>query len=203
MKSLSRTTLVLLLIAFALLNCRSTVEVYRYQYDTTLDRVFVKQGADFSKYNSVMVDQLSVWYPSEYEPSQENAALVQANLARAQGMFRESVANALADRYPVVTKAGKNTLRIHVEFVDLRAVPDDAKIPADLSRYEFKVQPGHITMIGWLFDSVSGEKLARAADQGKQKSVGGFGRVDWQAIAADFDYWAQVFSAWLDQVHEK
>ena len=94
----------------------------------------------------------------------------------------------------------RNVLRLHVEFVDLRAARQDADVPGDLSRYEFRTRPGHITMIGQLFDARSGEQLARAADLGKQQSVGGDGLVDWDAIASDFEYWANVFSAWMDRI---
>ncbi len=58
-------------------------------------------------------------------------------------------------------------------------------------------------MVAQLFDSRSGDRLARAADLGKQESIGGDGLVDWDAIAEDFDYWADVFSSWLDQVHRQ
>ena len=86
MNHFSHSALISLLFTFFLVNC-STVEVYQYQYDSTLDEVFVKQGADFSRYTSVMVDQVSVWYPDEYAPSAENAAKAQENLARARTCF--------------------------------------------------------------------------------------------------------------------
>jgi hypothetical protein len=201
MKSFSRLALITFLSTFALLSCSTTVEVYTYQYDSTLDEVFIKQGADFSKYNSVMIDQVSVWYPDAYAPSAENAKKVEANLAKAQELFQETMAQAFSDRYTVVDEPGENVLRLHVEFVDLRAAREDVDVPADLSRYEFKTKPGHITMIGQLFDSKSGEQLARASDLGQQQSAGGNGRVDWDAIASDFEFWANVFSSWLDRVH--
>ena len=197
---LSHAVMISLLFAFSLVNC-STVEVYQYQYDSTLDEVFVKQDVDFSRYTSVMIDQVSVWYPDEYAPSAENAGKAQANLAKAQDLFHGTIAKALSDRYTVTDKPGRNVLRLHVEFVDLRAARQDVDVPGDLSRYEFKTRPGHITMIGQLFDASSGEQLARAADLGKQQSVGGNGVVDWDAIASDFQYWANVFSAWMNRIH--
>ncbi|MFT5140132.1 MAG: hypothetical protein ACI9CB_001793 [Rhodothermales bacterium] len=201
MKSFSGPVLIALLSAIALLSCSTTVEVYKYQYNTTLDEVFIKQDADFNKYNSVMIDQVSVWYPDAYAPTAENAGKVEANLAKAQELFRETMANAFSGRYAVVDEPGEHVLRLHVEFVDLRAAHEKIDVPHDLSRYEFKTQPGHITMIGQLFDSLSGEQLARAADLGEQQSVGGNGLVDWDAIASDFEFWANVFSSWLDRVH--
>ncbi len=178
------------------------VEVYQYQYDSKLDDVFIKQGVDFSHYTAVMIDEVSVWYPDEFAPSPENAEKAKSNLAKAQVLFRETIGNALSDRYALSDKPGKDVLRVHVEFVDLRAARHDSDVPGDLARYEFKTKPGHITMIGQLFDSRSGEQLARAADLGKRQSVGGNGQVDWNAIASDFEYWASVFSTWMESTGE-
>jgi hypothetical protein len=190
-----------LLLSAALLAACSTVEVYQHQNKSSLDDVFIKQGADFSGYTAVIIDDVSVWYPDEYTPSAENADKAKANLARAQILFKETIARSLSERYPVTDQAGRNVLRVHVEFVDLRALREGAAVPSELSRYDFNTRPGHITMIAQLFDSRSGERLARAADLGKQESVGGDGLVDWDAIAADFEYWAEIFSAWMDQMH--
>lgn len=200
MNRLCRYTLISLSFAFSSISC-TTVEVYKYQYDSTLDEVFVKQGVDFSRYTAVIVDQVSVWYPEEFAPSPENADMAQANLARAQDLFRQTIADTLSDRYTVTDTPGKNVLRLHVEFIDLRAVPERSSPPLELARLEFKTRPGHITMTGELFDSISGEQLARVADLGKQQSTGGNGVVDWDAIASDFEYWANIFSAWLDNIH--
>jgi hypothetical protein len=203
MNRYSRTIFSCLIASLFLMSCSTTTNVYQYKYDSTLDEVFVKQGADFSQYTAVMVDQISVWYPDEYAPSPENAARVEKNLAKAQDLFKSSVKDALSDRFTISEVAGENVLRLNVEFVDLRAAPDEENVPAELTRYEFKTRPGHITMIGQLLDSNTGEQLARAADLGQKQSVGGSGKVDWDAIASDFEYWASVFAAWMDTVHEE
>lgn len=188
-----------LLAALTCAGCTTTVKVYQYQYDATLDEVFVKQGVDLRRYDAVMIDPISVWYPDEFAPSPENAGKAKENLARAQDLFRKTIADALPNKYTVTDTPGRNVLRLHVEFIDLRAADGEATLPAELSRYEFETRPGHITLVGELLDSNSGEQLARAADLGKQPSAGGNGVVDWDAIASDFRYWADVFSAWMDR----
>jgi hypothetical protein len=200
MKNVNRTHVFGLLMAFLIVGCSSTVEVYQYQYDSTLDEVFVKQGVDFSQYKSVIIDQISVWYPDKYQPSPENLQAINENVDRAQYLFRESIIHALSDRFTVTEEAGKGVLRLHVEFVDLRAAEANEDVPGDLARYQFNTEAGHITMIGQLFDANTGEQLARAADLGQQQSIGGEGRVDWEAIASDFKYWANVFSNWLNTI---
>jgi hypothetical protein len=195
-----RSAFVSLLCAALVSGC-STVEVFQYQNESRLDHVFIKQGVDFSRYTAVMIDDINVWYPDEFAPSPENADRIRENLALAQDLFRQTIADALDERYQVTDMPGRNVLRVAVEFVDLRAVKGGARVPSELARYEFNAQPGRITMVAQLFDSRSGERLARAADLGKQESIGGDGRVDWNAIAEDFNYWAEVFSAWLSQIH--
>ena len=190
-----------LALALILGGCTSKVNVYSYKYEARLDEVFVKQGVDFARYKAVIIDDVSVWYPTDRAPSPENLEKAQANLARAQDLFRETIRTALSEDYPVTDKAGKDVLRLQAEFVDLRALPPGSPIPKELERYEFRVQPGHITMTARLLDSRSGELLARGADLGKLESVGGDGVVDWGAITYDFEYWAGSFREWMDEVH--
>jgi hypothetical protein len=178
--------------------CSSKVVVYEYQYDSILDEVFVAQDVDFTRYHSVIVDPISVWYPEKYTPSPENLRKVTENLDRAQYLFRETIIHSLSDRFTVVDQPGDGVLRLHVEFVDLRAAQRDEDVPGDLERFQFNTRAGHITMVGQLMDSRTGMQLARAADLGSQ-SVGGEGRVDWNTIGSDFKYWANVFSAWLGE----
>jgi hypothetical protein len=200
MKNIIKVSLMAVIMVLTGVSC-STVEVYQYQYDSTLDEVFIKQGADFSRYKTIMIDPVSVWYPDEFAPPPEKREILNANLAKAQNLFCESISKAISDRYTVTSKPSKNVLRLHVEFVDLRAAKQATELPSALARYEFHTRPGHITMIGQMFDASSDEQLARVADLGKQQSVGGDGQVDWDAIASDFDYWANVFSTWLDKIH--
>ncbi len=197
----NRTALLLCLGSLGLVAGCSSVEVYRHQNESRLDAVFIKQDVDFSRYRSVIVDDVSVWYPADRAPSPENAERAQANLERAQRMFRQTISEALSGRYPVTDQPGRGVLRVQAEFVDLRALQPGEAIPAELQRYDFEARPGHITMVARLLDSSTGEVLARAADLGQQASAGGDGVVDWAAIGHDFDYWAGVFREWMDEVH--
>jgi hypothetical protein len=184
-----------------LTSCANKVQVYEYKFDSTLDEVFIKKGVSFDKYHTVMIDRVSVWYPTDYRPSGQNIEKARGNLSQAQDMFEETLRRTLSDRYNLTSGKGKNVLRIQVEFIDLRAIPVGGSPPAELNRFSFKTQPGHITMIARLMDSQTDEVLARASDLGKRASSGGEAEVDWDAIASDFEYWAMVFRGWFDQVH--
>jgi hypothetical protein len=179
--------------------CTHTINVYEYRQDSVLDHVFIKKGVDFGAYQTIMFDEISVWHPKENGPSPERVAQVRANLAKAQEVFYQTMTAALADRYRIVQSPARNTLRVEVQFIDLRALPPDSPIPVDLQRLQFRTAPGHITMVARLFDARSGDLLARAADLGRQAIAAGEAVVDWEAIASDFDFWARIFRAWLDQ----
>jgi hypothetical protein len=196
------TTAIALLCACLLQACAHRIQFYEYKNDASLDHVYVKKEVDFSHYRSMLFDEVSVWHPRENGPSPEKIASVRANLARMQELFDATFTAALGDRYTRSASPGRNTLRLEVQFIDLRALPPGSPIPQDLTRYVFRTQPGHITMVARLFDARSGELLARAADLGKRASAGGEAVVDWEAIASDLDYWARVFRAWLDPAQD-
>ena len=199
MNKLVVTAILGLLSILSVPGCSHSVHVYQYQYDATLDEVFIKQGVDLKRYKSILIDDISVWRPAAHVLSPEDANIARANLAKAQELFHESIERALSDRYPVTTRRGKDVLRVQVEFIDLRALSPGDPLPQGLSRLQFKTKPGHITMIARLLDSTSGDQLARAADLGKKESFGTYTLIDWEAIASDFDYWALVFRGWLDK----
>ncbi len=179
----------------------TTTNVYQYQYESRLDEVFVKSGVDFTQYKSVIIGAVSVWYPNRSDEDGVDMIKVKANIAKAEKLFHATLTDVLDDDYPVSTTPGKGVLKVHAEFIDMRSIPEGGQVPAEFSRYEFAVKPGHITLILRLLDSASGEVLARAADLGKEQSEGGDGIVDWDAIASDFDYWASIFREWMDEVH--
>jgi hypothetical protein len=201
MNNLRKIGLICLASILGLGACSSKVTVYQYQYESRLDEVFVKKDVDFTRYRAVIVEDVDVWYPKEASPTPQNQKKAEANLAKARHLFRETIRDALSEHYQVTDEAGKDVLRFIAEFVDLRSIPADGKLPAELDRYEFETKPGHITMVARLLDSKSGDVLARVADLGKKESAGGDGVVDWNAIGHDFEYWAGIFREWMDQVH--
>jgi len=194
-----RTVLAACIALALLVACSHTVRVYSYKYDSALDHVFVKKDTDFSRYRAIIIDDPSVWHPTEDGPTPERAAQIRANLARERELFRETLSAALADRYEIRTEPVRATLRLSVEFIDLRALPPGHELPGRLQQAAFRSEPGRITMLARLTDAHSGVLLARAADLGKQAVAAGQAPVDWEAIASDYDYWAQVFRAWLDR----
>ena len=169
------------------------VEVFQDMQDARLDRVYLKQGADFSRYNAVLIDTVSVWYPPGLGPDDSDLRIIEK-------LFREAMGAAVAGAYAIVTSPVRGTLRLHVEFIDLSGIAPGEEIPPTLRRYRFETAAGHITMVGELSDAATGEVLARAADRGiGQLWVRGEG-LDRESVAIDFRRWAAIFRNWMDEV---
>lgn len=186
--------------ALLVLSACTSVEVYEYQNDSRADDVYLKQGVDFSRYDSVQIRAISVWYPNKAAHPDENVAA--ENLARAQNLFKQVISEELGENYEVVDHPARDTLWLHVEFVDLRSLKLGDPVPAEVSRKEFRTQAGHITLVAELRDSVSEEVLARAADLGR-RSQGGQDIVEWDEIEADFRKWAVMLREWMDDIHNR
>lgn len=194
LKNCSILTALLLLSACA----TSTVNVYEYQTDSRADDVYVKQGVDFSRYKSIQVRTISVWYPEGAANPDEN--VTRRNIAKAQNLFKQVLIEELGDNYKVVEKPARDAIWLHVEFIDLRSLNPGDPIPAQISRMNFRTRAGHITLVAELRDSISEEVLARIADLGRQ-SQGGDGIVEWDEIEADFRRWSGMLRDWMDEVH--
>ena len=184
--------------ALLLLSACTTVDVYEYQNESRADVVYIKQGVDFSRYNSVQIRAISVWYPNDAAHPDENVS--GRNIAKAQNLFKQVMIDELGDNYKVVDQPARDALWLHVEFIDLRSLNPGDPIPAEVSGKKFRAQAGHITLVAELRDSVSEEVLARAADLGRQ-SQGGPGIVEWDEIEADFRKWAVMLREWMDDIH--
>jgi len=189
-----------ILMVLLFLSACASVDVYEYQNDSRADDVYIKQGVDFSRYNSVQIRAISVWYPNDAAHPDENVS--GRNIAKAQNLFKQVMIDELGDNYKVVDQPARDALWLHVEFIDLRSLNPGDPIPAEVRGKKFRTQAGHITLVAELRDSVSEEVLARAADLGRQ-SQGGPGIVEWDKIEADFRKWAVMLRDWMDDIHNK
>jgi hypothetical protein len=167
---------------------------------TRLDHVYVRDGVDLTAYHALLLDAISVWYPTVSAPADTDSDVARVNLERAQELFRDAIVDAVGASFAIVERPGAGVLRVHAEFIDLRSIGPDEPLPADLARYSFRTKPGHVTMVGTLYDSLSGEELVRAADLSPRGSRGDTLDVDWARVDADLRVWAGIFADWLTAV---
>jgi membrane peptidoglycan carboxypeptidase len=198
--SFIRYSLISILIQFAI-SLSISADEFERRANPDLDFVYVKKDIDFSSYSSITIDPISVWFPIDKAPPTEKKSEAKENLSKAQTLFRKLIREELDNRHNISEAAAENTLRIHVEFIDLRSVKNAEEIPEYVATKKFKTAPGHITLVAELSDSMNGEVLARVADLGRKQSSGGSTEIDWQAIEFDLRNWARIFAAWFDKIH--
>ena len=170
---------------------------FRPLEDAHFDRVLIREGVDFSSYDTLQLSPVGVWYPNSAAPSQAATAQAQANLERLQARFVEMMRGELEGRYGFSETPGAGVLRVEVQFIDLRSLAPDDEVPAEFRRYPFRTRGGHISMVGSLLDSETGTELARAADMSPRQSYGDGVTVDWELVDADLERWVTVFAEWL------
>ncbi len=160
----------------------------------SLDFLFVRPAVDSTGYRSVIIDPLSIWYSND---SALTAQEVESNLdelrLRFHGAFEQALENSA---YEVVDVPGHDTLRLHVEIIDLGVNRATANANPWRDRFLFRVLPGHITLVAELADSTTGEVLLRMADL--DDSVGDRFTTDimtaWENVDLAFDMWSAMIS---------
>ncbi len=160
----------------------------------SLDFLYVRPAVDFTRYHNVIIDPVSIWYSND---SALTAQEVRSNLdelrLRFHGAFEQALENS---GYKVVDVPGHDTLRLHVEIIDLGVNRATANVNPWRDSFLFRVLPAHITVVAELADSTTGEVLLRVADLGD--SVGDHFATDimtaWENVDVAFDMWSAMIS---------
>jgi Protein of unknown function (DUF3313) len=169
-----------------------TYDSYRPVQNPNVDIVYVGNGADFSKYRRLMPEEMGIYYPTDAPPSE-------ADLERVRSSFRESFLEQVA-AYELVDQAAPDVMKVRATLVDLRRarVADVPDLAADLNQI---LEPGKLTFMIEMRDSVTDRLLLRAADTEKSPKIDlpedGSGNTD--AVNAAAEHWAVLFRNFLDQ----
>ncbi len=163
----------------------------------SLDFLYVRPAVDFTGYHNVIIDPVSIWYSKD---SALTAQEVESNLAELRLRFHGAFEQALENSgYEVVNVPGHDTLRLHVEIIDLRVNRATANANPWRDRFLFRVLPGYITLVAELADSTTGEVLLRMADL--DDSVGDRFTTDittaWENADVAFDMWSEMISQFI------
>jgi hypothetical protein len=176
-----------------------------------LDAAYARPGASLAGYNRVRLDPVEVAFRKDWDPrrsgsrvklSAEEREGIRAGVAK---IVQEEFARALQDRgaYPVVNEAGPDVLRVRAYIVNLYV-----NAPEGLSggrTRTYTVSAGEMTLFLELFDSETGEVLARVVDRREARSTGALtlsssvvNADEARAIAAA---WARILRNGLDKAH--
>lgn len=184
--------------------------------DREVALAYLDSNADLSVYDKVMILDCYVAFRKDWEKDKQkpgsrihiSANDVERLKADTSTLFRDVFTEKLAenDGYEIVNAAGEGVLLIRPAIIDLDIeVPDVST--AGRSR-TYTATAGSATLYIELFDSVTGDILARAADRKVARSAGGYlsytNRVTNQAEARRMlGKWADLLRDKLDEFHGK
>jgi hypothetical protein len=177
-----------------------------------LQTVYARRGASLAAYDSVLLDPIEVSFHKNWDRMRVAGVSINAEekLEIRNGLARilrdEFVASlAKGDRYRVVDKPGETVLRIKAQIKDLYINAPDLPRAANVRTYTLSL--GEMTLSAELFDSVTGDLIARVTDRKKDpESV-------WLELTTSVDNiaaartvarsWAKVLTEQLDLAHRE
>lgn len=173
------------------------------------DRIYVKEGADFSVYDKILLEPVVFFLKDDARYK----GIHPEELQKLSEAFNAAVSEALGSAYPLVDKPGPGVLRVRTAITGL--VPNKPEVSVAMAivpggSLAYAVLPEKYNNIGSasleaeLLDSVSGERLAAAADtRAGKKTELVKGMETWGHAKKAFDVWAKAFREWLDERHGK
>ncbi len=183
--------------------------------DTKVAIAWVKPDADFSGYQRVMILDAYVAFRKGWLRDQNRGSIhriTNSDVERIKGdvaeLFHETFVEVLGEKggYPVAETADADVLLLRPAIIDLDATAPDVETTG--RSYTFAASAGAATLYLELYDSVSGEILARAIDRKAANHPGDImrwankvsNRAEAKRVIAG---WARLLRDRLDEIHGK
>jgi hypothetical protein len=176
-----------------------------------VDQVYVRPGATLAGYNRVKLDPVEVAFRKDWEPKKvgSNVKLT----AEERESIRQGVAKIVYDEfanelqskssYRVVTESGADVLRVRVNIVNLYVTAPDVLSSGPTKAYT--ISPAEMTLFAELFDSETGEVIARVVDRREARATGMATLTTKSVSAAEAkniaSAWARILRNGLDKAH--
>ena len=182
---------------------------------TEVAAAWVKPDADFGSYDKVMILDAYVAFRKGWMRDKNRSSvhrITHSDVERIKkdvaGLFHETFVEVLSEKegYPVVEAAGDAVLLLRPAIIDLDVTAPDVDTAARSRTYA--ASAGAATLYLELYDSVSGEILARAIDRKAANHPGNFmrwtnrmtNRAEARKVLAE---WAGLLRDRMDQIHGK
>jgi len=183
--------------------------------DRKIAAAYMDPEADLSVYTKIMILDCYVAFKKDWEKKKKTGSRISVSAsdmerikADTAALFRDVFTEKLSadDGYDIVTAAGDDVLLVRPAIVDLDIEAPDT-MSAGRSR-TYTTTAGSATVYIELYDSVTGDILARAVDRKAARSAGGYlsysNRVTNRSDARRMlGKWAELLRAKLDELHGK
>ena len=176
-----------------------------------LDLVYARPGATLAGYDKISLEPVQVAFSKSWDPkrtgsnfklSTEERENIRTGVAQ---IVNEEFVRELQSKgnYKVVKDAGPDVLRVKVDIINLYVNAPDTMTPGRTRTYT--VSAGEMTLVMEMFDSETGEVLARVVDRRESRGsemISFSNRVTNTAEAARIaSSWARILRNSLDKAH--
>ncbi len=171
---------------------------------------WLKPGVNFAKYNKIIVEHVVFFFADD----SQYKGIDSSELNQLAEQFDLAIVNALRGRYPIVTEAGPDVLRIRIAITDLKQSTPAMGVLSSVAMVSpiglgvnlvKKGATGSWTGSGATsaeflgFDSTTNQVIFAGRDQ---RSAGFTERfTKWGSAEEAFKFWAQRIQAAMDEAH--
>jgi hypothetical protein len=176
-----------------------------------IDFAYARPGASLVSYKKIMLDPIEVAFRKDWKPNRSGSNLPLP--AKEREEIRQGVAKIVLDeftkelqrstQYQLVTTTGPDVLRAKARIVDLYVnAPDTAS--TNVTR-TYTLSTGEMTLLAELFDSETGQVVARVLDRTESRGTGRFMLTN--SVVNDMESrltastWAKILRTRLDSAH--
>ena len=185
-----------------------TTEGLELVEDSNLALVYVQPGADLGRYSKIYLDDPYIAFKKDWQREQnrhKSGKITENDMTKIKvelsSLFVDVFSETLEDGgYELVFEAGEDVLLIRPSIIGLDIVAPDTNSAGNAHTYSESA--GEMTLYMELYDSVSGDTLAKALDRKVDRKTGYF---EWQnrvtnraAANRILKVWANVLKEGLD-----
>lgn len=187
------STLAILAACGLIVGC-TTVESqsFRVSQGSAVESAQIATGADFSRYDTLMAEDMGIYFP-------QNSPATREDLARLREIFRGAFLAEL-EGYRITREPGPTTMAVQASLIDLRGA-SASEIPALRNDVRDMARSGSLVFLMELKDSQSGRVLARAGDSAQAPvfATAAGAATDWSGVEEAAANWASLFRRFLDE----
>ena len=162
-----------------------------------------KPDVDFSGYSKVMLLDVHIAFKKNWKRDHRgiNNKDMERIKRRGADLFRQTFVDVLEEGgYPVVYEAGEDVLLLRPALIDLDVKAPDVMKPGRTRTYA--ATAGAVTLYLEVFDSFSGEILARAADRKGARNYSNGWRMTGTSVHGSAEA-RRIFKAWANLLKDR